>query len=69
MKLIQSTDVEHYEEIIIECDYFLFKSEYTYRRYKKNNTILRFKEPNSYYSLGMGEYITVKELFSIPVTK
>lgn len=64
MKLLRKFWNYDYYEIEVEDSFLMFKWRKIYR--KRDGVIMRYKHPDKYYDLGIGEYIFVKELFSMP---
>jgi hypothetical protein len=63
MKLLSSIETDRYHEIEVEYKFLFIKWRVKYRKF--NAVILKYKEPNKYFNLGMGEYFSIKELFFI----
>lgn len=66
MKLLNRTDYITYSEIEVEHTFLcFFKYKAKYRLYQPSGTILKFKEPNKYYSIGAFEYFNIVQYFHI----
>lgn len=66
MILVSKKEHDDFDEVIIKEG--LFKTTKVYRKYS-GGTLLRFKEPNRYYTLTMLEHLTINRLFDLPDTK
>lgn len=61
MKLLRSEKTEKYHEIEIENSFLFLKWRTVYR--KSNGSILRFKDPDKYFPIGLSEYCDIIGLF------
>lgn len=65
MKITKSEKTEQFHEVEVEHSFLFIKWRVKYRLI--NGTIWRFKSPNNYYTVGLCEFVDVRNIFDIPV--
>lgn len=67
MKLLKHIKTEKFQEITVERRFLWFKWKETYRLY--GNSILAFKEPNSFSDISLQTYCNIHKLFDTEPTE
>ena len=65
MKLLSKREYDNgVQEVTLEKNYLLFKIKSTYRKFP-GGAIMKFKEPNSYWKVGVYEWFDLNPFFKI----